>query len=199
MTYGYFIRKGDRTTCGGVVVEGDDRINMFGFGHAREGHAVTCGVTGKTYQIVGGLNQFNTHGSRRAGTLHSVSSCPCRAQFQASITHVKYDYEDEMPPPHGGSGAAGQSASPATQAADSSQAHSPSAASAEPADERCSGSFHLLDQYRLPCGSRQYALLRNGACLAGETLNDEGYCHICFSTNPLDLDIAISAPAPALE
>lgn len=77
MTYGYFIRKGDRTTCGGVVVEGDDRINMFGFSHAREGHAVTCGVTGKTYQIVGGLNQFNTHGSRRAGPC--TASAPVHA------------------------------------------------------------------------------------------------------------------------
>ena len=38
MTKGYFIRKGDKSSCGGEVLETDTRIMMFGFAHAREGY-----------------------------------------------------------------------------------------------------------------------------------------------------------------
>lgn len=34
MSDGYFIGLGDKTTCGGEVLDGDERINMFGVLHA---------------------------------------------------------------------------------------------------------------------------------------------------------------------
>ncbi|MGE8154579.1 PAAR domain-containing protein, partial [Pseudomonas vancouverensis] len=35
MAIGYFIRLGDKTTCGGEVLEADTRITMLGMAHAR--------------------------------------------------------------------------------------------------------------------------------------------------------------------
>jgi len=198
MAVGYFIRKGDRTSCGGQVTGGDDRLNMFGFGHAREGDAVTCGVTGKTYEIMGGLDQFTAHGRRKAGTLHSVSSCPCRAQLEHSITHVTYNYGDESPPARGVVGATGQAASHASRV-DSSQKNSASMAAAAPAVERCGGSFQLINQRGVLCGSRHYAILHKGSCVGRDILNEEAYSHICNSTNIVHLQIATSAPSPVLE
>ncbi|WP_341462782.1 PAAR domain-containing protein [Pseudomonas helleri] len=37
MSAGYFIGLGDKTTCGGKVLEGDNRINIFGLPHACAG------------------------------------------------------------------------------------------------------------------------------------------------------------------
>ena len=37
MNEGYFIGQGDKTTCGGKVLDGDGKVNMFGLQHAREG------------------------------------------------------------------------------------------------------------------------------------------------------------------
>jgi uncharacterized Zn-binding protein involved in type VI secretion len=52
MAKGYFIRKGDKTTCGGEVLEADTRILMFGFAHARTGDPVSCGKNKQIYEIV---------------------------------------------------------------------------------------------------------------------------------------------------
>ena len=65
MIEGFFIRSGDKTTCGGVVQYGDGSINLFGFAHARVGDPVTCGVTGGTCQIQGGVHGFDSHGRLR--------------------------------------------------------------------------------------------------------------------------------------
>ncbi|PWU32013.1 hypothetical protein DK254_04280, partial [Pseudomonas sp. RW407] len=51
MAIGYFIRCGDKTSCGGVVLEADTRVMMFGVARAREGDRVSCGEDGKTYRI----------------------------------------------------------------------------------------------------------------------------------------------------
>lgn len=80
MTKGHFIRLGDKTTCGGEVMEADTRVMMFGFAHAREGDRVTCGVDGETYTIQGGVSYINSHGRLVAGSLDSFSSCPCRSR-----------------------------------------------------------------------------------------------------------------------
>jgi uncharacterized Zn-binding protein involved in type VI secretion len=40
MTEGFFIGLGDKTTCGGEVLDGDARVDMFGTLHAREGDRV---------------------------------------------------------------------------------------------------------------------------------------------------------------
>ncbi|MDU9393381.1 PAAR domain-containing protein [Pseudomonas sp. zfem002] len=38
---GFFIRRGDKTSCGGVVTGSDSLITMMGIQHAREGDSVT--------------------------------------------------------------------------------------------------------------------------------------------------------------
>ncbi|WP_256831931.1 PAAR domain-containing protein [Pseudomonas sp. Pse1] len=73
MSAGYFIGLNDETKCGGKVLDGDPRINLYGDLHACEGGRVTCGVTDKTYQIVGGIPYMESHGRLMAGTLDSRS------------------------------------------------------------------------------------------------------------------------------
>ncbi|WP_248807485.1 PAAR domain-containing protein, partial [Pseudomonas sp. MWU13-2100] len=91
MVKGYFIREGDKTTCGGVVIDFDTRVIMYGVAHAREGDRVTCGKDGKTYEIRGGISYINSHGRLAAGTLDSFSSCPCRAGLIPSSTASTYE------------------------------------------------------------------------------------------------------------
>lgn len=91
MAKGYFIRVGDKTTCGGEVKEADTRVMMFGFAHARAGDRVTCGMDGKTYKIEGGVSYINSHGRLVAGSLDSFSNCPCRARLIPSTTKGSYE------------------------------------------------------------------------------------------------------------
>ncbi|QEY71820.1 colicin-E3 [Pseudomonas denitrificans (nom. rej.)] len=90
MAVGHFIRLGDRTTCGGQVLEADSRVMMFGIAHAREGDRVSCGKDGKVYQIIGGISYIKSHGRIVAGTLDSLSSCACRARFIPSLYSATY-------------------------------------------------------------------------------------------------------------
>ena len=91
MAKGYLIRKGDKTSCGGEVLETDTRIMMFGFAHAREGDPVSCGKNDETYKIVGGISSFDSHGRLAAGSLDSRSSCPCKAGLNPSFTNISYE------------------------------------------------------------------------------------------------------------
>ena len=90
MSVGYFIGLGDKTTCGGEVLDGDKRINIHGLLHACEGDRVTCGKDGQTYRIVGGISFMNSHGRLMAGTLDSYSDCPCKAELVPSVFSAKY-------------------------------------------------------------------------------------------------------------
>ncbi|AIG05220.1 LysM domain-containing protein [Pseudomonas fluorescens] len=90
MNKGYFIGLGDKTTCGGEVLEGDKRINLYGLLHACEGDRVTCGKDGNTYRIVGGISHMNSHGRLMAGTLDSHSNCPCKARLIPSVLTATY-------------------------------------------------------------------------------------------------------------
>lgn len=90
MAKGYFIRKGDKTTCGGEVLEADTRILMFGFAHARAGDPVSCGKNKQIYEIVGGVSFFS-HGRLVAGSLDSRSGCPCKAELIPSFTNATYE------------------------------------------------------------------------------------------------------------
>lgn len=90
MADGYFIGLGDKTTCGGKVLDGDPRVNIYGLLHACEGDRVTCGKHTGIYKILGGISHMNSHGRLMAGTLDSVSSCPCRAKFTPSIYTATY-------------------------------------------------------------------------------------------------------------
>lgn len=98
MADGYFIVLGDKTTCGGEVLDGDTRVMMFGFAHAREGDRVSCGEDGETYRIVGGVSYINSHGRLVAGTLDSYSNCPCNAELIPSIFTASYESHQSAVP-----------------------------------------------------------------------------------------------------
>lgn len=93
MSDGYFIGLGDKTTCGGRVLDGDPRINLYGLLHACEGDRVTCGKHGGTYKILGGISHMESHGRLMAGTLDSFSSCPCQAKLIPSVSTATYSNE----------------------------------------------------------------------------------------------------------
>lgn len=97
MSEGHFIGRGDKTTCGGIVLDGDARVNIYGLLHAREGGEVTCGIDGKIYQIIGGISHIESHGKLVAGTLDSFSSCPCRAQLIPSVYKATYTNPSTVP------------------------------------------------------------------------------------------------------
>ncbi|WP_233149180.1 PAAR domain-containing protein [Shimwellia pseudoproteus] len=86
MATGYYLRVGDRTTCGGKILTGTPEINWYGADAAREGDFVSCGKhPGVSYHIRGGTKGFMDEMRQLAGTLDSISSCPCRARFIPSI------------------------------------------------------------------------------------------------------------------
>ena len=97
MSVGYFIGLGDKTTCGGKVLDGDKRINIHGLLHACEGDRVTCGKNEGTYRIVGGISYMNSHGRLMAGTLDSHSDCPCKARLIPSIYRATYESRSAAP------------------------------------------------------------------------------------------------------
>ncbi|WP_455710426.1 PAAR domain-containing protein [Pseudomonas umsongensis] len=99
MAKGYFIRKGDKTTCGGEVLDADTRVMMFGFAHARAGDPVSCGKNDETYEIEGGIAFFGSHGGLVAGSLDSRSGCPCKAGLVPSFTTATYESRQGAAPP----------------------------------------------------------------------------------------------------
>ena len=94
MTIGNFIGRGDKTSCGGTVLEGEDDFSFYGIATTLEGHLVSCGVTGDSYQIMGGISHMTCNGRRIAGTLDSFSGCPCEARLIPS--NVNDSYENEL-------------------------------------------------------------------------------------------------------
>ncbi|ELY4601536.1 PAAR domain-containing protein [Cronobacter malonaticus] len=83
--------KGDKTTCGGVIIEGDTTHTLLGKPVARERDKVTCGQHPGTYYIAGGIANDVVHGRKMAGTLDSQSTCPCKAKFIPSMTDDTYE------------------------------------------------------------------------------------------------------------
>ncbi|MGK4351172.1 PAAR domain-containing protein [Enterobacter sichuanensis] len=107
---GYFLFRGDKTVCGGRIIEGWSDHQFFGKDMACEGHQVTCGKHPGRYRVCGGLDTDYIHGKRIAGTLHSYSSCPCKSKFvpsnwdddyelggEATVTHTALSHLVEMP------------------------------------------------------------------------------------------------------
>ncbi|WP_437888451.1 phospholipase effector Tle1 domain-containing protein [Phytobacter sp. V91] len=86
MAIGYFLRLGDKTTCGGRILTGDPTFIWYGVAGAREGDLVSCGKHPGIYRIQGGVYDVWDEGRRLAGTLDSISGCPCRSQLIPSIT-----------------------------------------------------------------------------------------------------------------
>ncbi|MFD0706132.1 killer protein of pyocin s3 [Photorhabdus luminescens] len=97
MAIGYFLLVGDKTTCGGQIITGDHTMTFNGRATAREGDTVTCGKHPGTYMIVGGVSDVFDMGRKLAGTLDSVSTCPCRARF---INSEMDSYEKQEQPNH---------------------------------------------------------------------------------------------------
>lgn len=106
---GYYLFRGDKTRCGGVITEGWSDHQHFDRDMSCEGHKVTCGKHPGIYRICGGLDD-DIHGKRIAGTLHSYSSCPCKSKFlnsnwdddyelggEATVTHTDLSQLVEMP------------------------------------------------------------------------------------------------------
>lgn len=102
MSLGYWIVQGDKTTCGGLVLQGHPNGALFaGNRQATQGCAVSCGKHAGKYSILGGHPGELIHGTFAASTLYSRSSCPCKAVFipsqkwakhgpyQGDITHSK--------------------------------------------------------------------------------------------------------------
>lgn len=85
MAKGFFLRIGDKTTCGGAILSGSSTLRFSGIPGARAGDKVSCGKFPGMFEIVGGLPKRRNEGLLLAGTLHSVSSCPCGSTFIHTI------------------------------------------------------------------------------------------------------------------
>lgn len=92
---GNYLFRGDKTVCGGRILEGFPDHQFFDKDMACEGHKVTCGKHLGYYRICGGLNNDDIHGKRIAGTLHSYSSCPCKSKFVPSNFDDDYELESQ--------------------------------------------------------------------------------------------------------
>lgn len=93
MSTGMYLRAGDETSCGGVILEGYLDWLVDGRPVARDGDAVTCGRNpGKSYTIMGGVWFTMLDGRPAAGTLDSISSCPCEATLIPSVFHFSYQH-----------------------------------------------------------------------------------------------------------
>lgn len=103
MKKGHWIVEGDRTSCGGFVLEGHPRKRM-GLKLspvAVVGSAASCGKYPGKYRIVGGFCGENIEGIYVASTLYSHVNCPCNAQLVPSQTwacHAPYQSKGETPP-----------------------------------------------------------------------------------------------------
>ena len=91
---GNYLFRGDKTACGGVIIDGWPDHQHFGKDMACEGHRVTCGRHEGLYRIAGGIRD-TIHDKRIAGTLHSRSSCPCRARLVPSNFDDDYELDNE--------------------------------------------------------------------------------------------------------
>lgn len=96
MGIAYFLRVGDKTTCGGTILTGCTNHILDGQPTARHGDSYICGKDKKLYHIVGGQPGYFIHGVQAAGTAHSVGTCPCKCRFINSISNVTYFYESEV-------------------------------------------------------------------------------------------------------
>ncbi|MTH48852.1 PAAR domain-containing protein [Intestinirhabdus alba] len=91
MSRGNYLVVGDKTSCGGVIVEGDVTQTIMGKAAAREGDKVTCGKFPGVFYISGGMVNDMVNGRKMAGTLESRSTCPCQSRFIPSMLNDTYE------------------------------------------------------------------------------------------------------------
>ncbi|CAB3678486.1 PAAR domain-containing protein [Achromobacter mucicolens] len=82
------IRKGDKTSHGGVVVTGDETVVIFGQPMARVGDRVTCPKCGDNHTIVEGVQNV---GSDRLTALEGMRTS-CGATLIASQSFYQLEY-----------------------------------------------------------------------------------------------------------
>lgn len=129
MARGYLIHLHDPTTCGGRVISASEK-RTNGMPVARMMDLATCGVHGGSWPIIGGITGIRdqNNGQPVAGSLDSVSSCPCRASFIPQIKVHRYVSEQSQAP-----GAASTTvAEPAQHAQAAKGAASPASAAKTP-------------------------------------------------------------------
>jgi uncharacterized Zn-binding protein involved in type VI secretion len=87
---GCYLVMGDKTTCGGVIIEGDPTHTIMGIPVAREFDQVTCGRFIGIFSIVGGIVTDTINGRVPAGSQESQSTCPCQSLFIPSMITDTY-------------------------------------------------------------------------------------------------------------
>ncbi|MFL4557566.1 PAAR domain-containing protein [Yersinia kristensenii] len=90
MSVGYWIVKGDKTSCGGIVHEGMAERTFANNPVAVNGSQVSCGKYPRSYSVGGGHPGEIVHGHYIAITLYSRSTCPCKAFFIPSQTWASH-------------------------------------------------------------------------------------------------------------
>jgi len=93
MSTGYWVVKGDKTTCGGSVLTGHPEGKQIGANRNRQatvGCLVSCGKHPGSFSVVGGYAGEIIHGQLAASTLYSRSSCPCKAFFIPTHTFMSH-------------------------------------------------------------------------------------------------------------
>ncbi|UFH50529.1 PAAR domain-containing protein [Pseudomonas sp. KNUC1026] len=174
MATGYFIHQGDRTTCGGTVLEGETRFRGYGIPRAREGDRVTCGKGGHIYSIAGGLRNFMLWGRLAAGSLDSVSTCPCQAQLIPSHSSFRYIKETIDFPSSPG-------------------------VSVWNTPPMFGVRFQIVGTDHYPIKALYYALVKKGLCIRCGVLDGQGFSDIEAGETDSPIEIAVSAPSPSLE
>ena len=98
MATGYWIVKGDKTSCGGRVLEGMQERRFADNPVAVNGSKVSCGKHPGNYYVAGGHRGESVHGHFVASTLYSRSTCPCKAWFIPSQTWASHGpYRENTP------------------------------------------------------------------------------------------------------
>lgn len=93
MATGFWVVKGDKTTCGGSVLTGHPKGKQIGPNLNRQatvGCQVSCGKHPGAYRVAGGYPGEYIHGQLAASTIYSRSTCPCKAFFIPTHTFMKH-------------------------------------------------------------------------------------------------------------
>ena len=93
MATGFWVVKGDKTTCGGSVLTGHPKGKQIGPNLNRQatvGCQVSCGKHPGIYSVAGGYPGEYIHGQLAASTLYSRSTCPCKSFFIATHTFMRH-------------------------------------------------------------------------------------------------------------
>lgn len=75
-------------------------ITHHGLNVARMYDPVSCGKNPGIFRISGGIQNYTAYGTPCAGTLNSISTCPCRAKIFASEFSSVYEFIEKPPLQH---------------------------------------------------------------------------------------------------